>query len=169
MMAADELLYKTKPIERVLNPRWNRYRLESLNVWSRFAADARVASPRHYTFAKRISHTADSQDQRHRMVPASRPLLTLADAVSPDYVMPRLISANPAARVEFEGAMLRAWVAKERLRALGVPLEFAIYLLPNAKAVRLIESGPLIALCTSGRCGPASTHRRRSFARLDRQ
>jgi hypothetical protein len=32
-----------------------------------------------YTFAKKISHTADSQDQRHRMVPGSRPLLTLAD------------------------------------------------------------------------------------------
>ena len=32
-----------------------------------------------FTFAKKISHTADSQDQRHRMVPGSRPLLTLAD------------------------------------------------------------------------------------------
>src|SRR5256886_11214845 len=32
-----------------------------------------------YTFAKKISHTADSQDQRHRMVPGSRPLLTLTD------------------------------------------------------------------------------------------
>ena len=32
-----------------------------------------------FTFAKKISHTADSQDQRHRMVPGSRPLLTLCD------------------------------------------------------------------------------------------
>ena len=29
----------------------------------------------HYTFRKKLSHTADSQDQRHRMVPGSRPLL----------------------------------------------------------------------------------------------
>ena len=29
-----------------------------------------------YTFRKRLSHTADSQDQRHRMVPGSRPLMT---------------------------------------------------------------------------------------------
>jgi hypothetical protein len=36
-----------------------------------------------YTFAKRLSHTADSQDQRHRMVPASRPLMTFADTWRP--------------------------------------------------------------------------------------
>ena len=39
-----------------------------------------------------------------------------------------------------------AWAAKNRLLALGVPLEFAIYLLPNAKALRLVESGSFIAL-----------------------
>ncbi len=30
----------------------------------------------HYTFRKKLSHSADSQDQRHRMVPGSRPLLS---------------------------------------------------------------------------------------------
>jgi creatinine amidohydrolase len=35
------------------------------------------------------------------MVPASRPLLTLADTVRPDYVTPRLVEANPAAREEY--------------------------------------------------------------------
>jgi thymidylate synthase ThyX len=39
-----------------------------------------------------------------------------------------------------------AWAAKNRLVALGVPLEFALYVLPNAKALRIVESGPLIAL-----------------------
>ena len=49
----------------------------------------------HYSFRKKISHTADSQDQRHRMVPASRPLLGLHLDTVPDYITPRLIEASP--------------------------------------------------------------------------
>lgn len=132
-------------IALVLDPARNRYRLEALNL-SYHSPLMRTLLHAHYTFAKRISHTADSQDQRHRMVPASRPLITLADTSRPDYVTPRLIASVPAALVEYEAAMTRAWEAKARLRALDVPAEFAAYLLPNAKHVRFIESGPLIAL-----------------------
>ena len=42
--------------------------------------------------------------------------------------------------------MRAAWDAKNRLLALGVPLEFAMYVLPNAKALRMVESGSLLAL-----------------------
>jgi thymidylate synthase ThyX len=42
--------------------------------------------------------------------------------------------------------MERAWVAKNRLLDLGVPVEYAVYVLPNATALRLVESGALIAL-----------------------
>jgi thymidylate synthase ThyX len=99
-----------------------------------------------YTFEKRLSHTADSQDQRHRMVPASRPLMSYVDTVAPDYITPRLIAANPSARAAYDRAMRAAWDAKNRLLELNVPLEFAMYVLPNAKALRMVESGPLIAL-----------------------
>ena len=80
------------------------------------------------------------------MVPASRPLMTFADTAAPDYVTPRLIAANPQAQAAYERAMRAAWDAKNRLLALGVPLEFALYVLPNAKALRFVESGSLIAL-----------------------
>ena len=60
-------------IDRVLNPARNRYRLEVMNV-SYHSPMMRALHHASYTFEKRISHTADSQDQRHRMVPASRPL-----------------------------------------------------------------------------------------------
>lgn len=132
-------------IARVLDPALNRYRLETLDL-AYHAPLMRALHHATYTFAKRLSHTADSQDQRHRMVPGSRPLLTLADTARPDYVTPRLVAASAPARAEFEAAMRRAWTAKNRLVALGVPLEFAQYVLPNAKVVRLFESGPLIAL-----------------------
>lgn len=138
-------LSSDEAIERVMNPAKNRYRLDTLQL----AYHAPLMRPLHhasYTFHKRLSHTADSQDQRHRMVPGSRPLMTVVDTVEPDYVTPRLIAANPAARREFTLAMQTAWRAKNRLLELGVPLEFATYVLPNAKTIRFVESGSLIAL-----------------------
>ena len=99
-----------------------------------------------YVFEKKLSHTADSQDQRHRMVPASRPLMTFADTSAPDVITPRLIRQNPRALEVYRQAMDDAWTAKNRLLRLGVPLEFALYVLPNAKALRLVESGSLLAL-----------------------
>jgi len=80
------------------------------------------------------------------MVPAARPMMTFADTDAPDFVTPRLIAANPRAREIYAEAMADAWTAKARLLQLGVPLEFALYVLPNAKALRMIESGPLMAL-----------------------
>jgi thymidylate synthase ThyX len=132
-------------LDRVLSPARNRYRLDTLNL----SYHSPLMRPLHhvsYTFAKRLSHTADSQDQRHRMVPASRPLMTLADTRRPDYVTPRLICGNDRARVVYQEAMRVAWTAKNRLLDLGVPLEFALYVLPNAKALRFLESGSLLAL-----------------------
>jgi len=140
-----EELCDEEALDRVLNPARNRYRLDVMNV-SYHSPMMRALHHASYTFAKRLSHTADSQDQRHRMVPASRPLMTFADSTRPDYVTPRLIAANPRAAAAYDEAMRAAWTAKNRLLALGVPLEFALYVLPNATALRLVESGALIAL-----------------------
>jgi thymidylate synthase ThyX len=132
-------------LDRVMNPAANAYRLDVLNV-SHHSPLMRALHHAHYVFEKRLSHTADSQDQRHRMVPASRPLMTFADTARPDYITPRLIAANPRAREVYDEAMRDAWTAKNRLLALGVPLEFALYVLPNAKTLRFVESGSLLAL-----------------------
>jgi len=132
-------------LDRVLNPARNPYRLQTLNIGVH-APMMRVLQHANYTFAKKISHTADSQDQRHRMVPASRPLLTLADTRQPDFVVPMLIQENPRAREVYEQAMADAWAAKNQLLDRGVPREFALYLLPNATAVRLVETGSLLHL-----------------------
>jgi thymidylate synthase ThyX len=132
-------------LERVLNPAQNRYRLETLNL-SVHSPLSRALHHSSYTFLKRLSHTADSQDQRHRMVPASRPLMTLTDTVKPDFVIPGLIAQNPEAADCFERSMEAAWRAKNRLLDMGEPLERALYLLPNAKALRFHESGSLLYL-----------------------
>ena len=127
-------------IDRLLNPSRNLYRLETLNVGVH-APMMRALQHINYTFAKKISHTADSQDQRHRMVPGSRPLLTLADTREPDFITPQLLHQNPRAREVYERSMQDAWDAKNQLLDRGVPLELALYLLPNAKAVRVVETG----------------------------
>ncbi len=143
-LGADEMP-DDEAIDRVMNPAQNRYRLDILNV-SYHSPLMRSLHHANYVFEKRLSHTADSQDQRHRMVPASRPLMTFADTAAPDYITPRLIAANPRAREVYDLAMQEAWAAKNELLAHGVPLEFALYVLPNAKTLRFVESGSLLAL-----------------------
>src|SRR6201993_3862470 len=91
-------------IDRLLNPARNLYRLETLNIGVH-APMMRALQHATYTFAKKISHTADSQDQRHRMVPGSRPLLTLADTREPDYITPMLLRKSPRAKELHERAM----------------------------------------------------------------
>src|SRR5574337_1296071 len=132
-------------LDRVLNPARNPYRLQTLNIGVH-APMMRALQHASFTFAKKLSHTADSQDQRHRMVPGSRPLLTLADTRAPDFITPLLISHNPRAREVYKRAMADAWAAKNELLDRGVPREFALYLQPNARAIRLVESGPLLHL-----------------------
>jgi thymidylate synthase ThyX len=132
-------------IDRMLNPARNAYRLETLNVGVH-APLMRPLQHANFTFAKKISHTADSQDQRHRMVPGSRPLLTLTDTRQPDFVTPMLIRQNARAREVYEQAMADAWAAKNELLDRGVSPECALYLLPNAKCIRLMESGSLLHL-----------------------
>jgi thymidylate synthase ThyX len=102
----------------------------------------------HYTFRKRISHAADSQDQRHRMTPGSRPILhmQLSDD-TPDYVTPLVIEhASQEAQDLFFGSIERSWKSYARLKELGMAQEFAEYVLPNATAVRFTESADLLSL-----------------------
>jgi thymidylate synthase ThyX len=132
-------------LDLLMNPALNHYRLETLNVGVH-SPMMRALQHAHYTFFKKISHTADSQDQRHRMVPASRPMLVLADTREPDFITPMLIQCNLQVRERFEQAVSEAWAAKNQLLDMGISPEFALYLLPNAKAIRLVESGSLLHL-----------------------
>ena len=135
----------SEALDRMLNPARNPYRLETLNVGVH-APLMRPLQHANFTFAKKLSHSADSQDQRHRMVPGSRPLLILTDTREADFITPMLIRENSRAREAYERAMHDAWAAKNELLDRGVPREFALYLLPNAKAIRLLESGSLLHL-----------------------
>jgi hypothetical protein len=132
-------------LDCVLNPAKNRYRVDTLNV-SAHAPLMRTLVHAHYTFRKKLSHTADSQDQRHRMVPGSRPLLTRSVPNSVDVIEPELCRDDPECHALFGEACEAAWDARARLQGRGVAPEHALYLLPNALAVRFEESGTLLDL-----------------------
>jgi len=100
----------------------------------------------HYTFRKKLSHTADSQNQRHRMTPGSRPILAAHYTGEPDYVTPPIVAGDPAVRSAYDASMRRAWEGIESLRSLGVEDELALYLLPNAVSIRFTESADLLNL-----------------------
>jgi thymidylate synthase ThyX len=132
-------------LDLVLDPRRNPYLLETLNV-STHAPLMRALCHAHYVFRKKLSHTADSQDQRHRTVPGSRPLLSRTLPGSPDVVEPELVSEDPGCHAVFREAVEAAWAARGQLLAHGASPEAALYVLPNALSVRFVESGSLLDL-----------------------
>ncbi|MGD2062238.1 MAG: FAD-dependent thymidylate synthase [Nitrospirota bacterium] len=128
-----------------LDPAQNDLLGESLNLTTHDKL-SRCLAHAHFTFAKRLSHTADSQDQRHRMTPASRPILGRHYTGEPDYVVPGLFHQSPAAERVYHDSMTQTWEAIERLLALGVATELVLYLLPNAVNIRFTESADLLNL-----------------------
>ncbi len=129
----------------VLDPSRNRVLGETLTLTTHDKLSRALFHPS-YTFRKKLSHTADSQDQRHRMTPASRPALPAYLSEEPDFIVPMLVDDVPEAAALYHGTMEETWTAIGELRARGVSDEFAAYLLPNAVAIRFTESADLLNL-----------------------
>ncbi len=139
-----EQLSDVNAIALVLDPSRNDYLSESLTLTT-LSKLSRTMSHPHFTFKKKLSHTADSQDQRHRMVPASRPILACQFVSGrPDYIVPPLIAHAPEAESLYRQTMERAWQAMDRLLSQGAKEEHVMYLLPNAFPIRFEESGDLL-------------------------
>lgn len=100
-----------------------------------------------FGFAKRLSLAADSQNQRHRLVAGARPILARhLRPHRPDYVIPALVRESAEAEEVYRTFMEGLWESIRRLLEIGEAVSSAIYLLPNAFAVRFEESGDLAAL-----------------------
>jgi thymidylate synthase ThyX len=99
-----------------------------------------------YTFRKKLSHTADSQDQRHRMTPASRPCLSAYLTRQPDYITPEIIRQDDRIRRWYDQIMTTSWEGIARLQKHGVSNEYVASLLPNAVSIRFTESADLMSL-----------------------
>jgi flavin-dependent thymidylate synthase len=132
-------------IRQALDPAKNRLLGETLTLTTHGKLSRALFHPS-YTFRKKLSHTADSQDQRHRMTPASRPALRAYLSDEPDYVVPMLVADVAEAADLYRRTMEETWDAIRTLRARGVSDEHAAYLLPNAVAIRFTESADLLNL-----------------------
>jgi thymidylate synthase ThyX len=134
-----------RAIELVMNPASNPYLSAPLNVTSLSKLNRTMVHPS-YTFRKKLSHTADSQDQRHRATPGSRPCLHAYLDDEPDYVTPALIRLDDRVLGLYRESMEQAWDSIAKLRRLEVSDETAAYLLPNAVSIRFTESADLLGL-----------------------
>jgi len=132
-------------VELALSPARNPHLTGALNVTT-LSRLSRALYHAHYTFYKKMSHTADSQNQRHRMTPAARPVVSVYLGEGPDYVTPELVRQDEALQRFYDETMMRVWERVARLKRLGVPEEFRAYLLPNAVSIRLVESADLLNL-----------------------
>jgi len=132
-------------IAGLIDPARNPYHSSILNLVP-YAPVTQVLHHACFTFAKRISHTADSQNQRHRTLHGTRQMLVYGHTQEPDVVVPELVGDNPAALQLYQEYVGRAWAAINQLLSDDVPMEYAAYLYPNAKVVRLYESCDLAGL-----------------------
>jgi flavin-dependent thymidylate synthase len=132
-------------LRRALDPAVNGHLGEAMTLTT-LSKVSRAMVHAGYTFKKRLSHTADSQDQRHRMTPGSRPILVAHLTGEPDYVSPMLLDHSAPAKLVYDDAMKMTWDAIGRLAKLGVPDEWCAYLLPNGVTVRFTESADLLHL-----------------------
>lgn len=133
-------------IDLALNAKHNPLLGEALNttVHSKLGRALHAA---HYAFKKKLSHAADSQDQRHRLTPASRPTWLAYLSSEPDYVTPRLVSyAGGEIEALYRRSMAQTWQAIAQLRELDVEPQWLAYLLPNSVSLRYTETCDLAAL-----------------------
>jgi flavin-dependent thymidylate synthase len=141
-----EAMSDADAIEAVMHPAKNPILGESL-VLTTMSKLSRAMHHPHFTFRKKLSHTADSQDQRHRMAPGSRPILEAHYRPgTPDFILPPVMEKNAKVMDACRTLFTRVWKAIDELRGRGVPFEYAAYLLPNAFPIRFEESGDLLNL-----------------------
>ncbi len=128
----------------VLDPAQNSALADTLNTWDHSPV-LRALRHVHLTFRKRLSLTAYAQDQRHRLTPGTRPLLRQCLTPEPDVHVPDVIGKSPDARRVFDDAIRGLWTAIAELRALGIPDDEVVYLLPNATNIHFTQSGDLLS------------------------
>lgn len=131
-------------ISLVMDPARNRSLSGSLNV-TYMEKLSRALLHASYTFIKKLSHTADSQNQRHRTSHATRPFIIFYLSDEPDYITPPIFMENKKLLNFYRMTMESLWERINKLKKLGWK-KYSIYLLPNAFALRIRESSDLLSL-----------------------
>ena len=131
-------------LQRLLNPIFNPYLRDTYDVGMH---DPLTASLKQINvqFLIKISYIIDQQRQRHRTISGITPTLEALYSGKPDFIIPSVI-AQESSIVDFYAETMEtiyAYVAK--CLEAGIPKKQALLLLPNAQAIRLVESGDLLS------------------------
>lgn len=101
------------------------------------------------TFATKLSHTADSQRQRHRRTPGAPSVIdnsTILDLFEngPDFFIPMVIRGNGLLIEKYAGeTMPKNYLGVKMCFESGIPTEFVTLLFPNGQNLRVVEQGDL--------------------------
>lgn len=128
--------------QRVLDPSVNSYLADTYDIGmlDKVTQTLRNAN---FVLATKYSHAADSQRQRHRRTPGATPPLSALYSGKADYITPLIIRENPELQERYDQMMERIYNGIAKAIDAGIPKEIALTLLPNAHAVRVMESGDL--------------------------
>jgi len=94
-------------------------------------------------FATKLSHTADSQRQRHRRTAAGVTDIQIVYEGKADFMTPLVVREIPQIKQQYEEIINKMFGNVEKALEIGIPREIATLLLPNATTIRVIESGDL--------------------------
>src|SRR3989344_1732027 len=132
----------SRVLERLMDPSQNKLLADVYDVGM---LDPTTAALRqvNLAFKTKLSHTADSQRQRHRRTPGATPPIETSYDGKPDYMTPMIIKGNPDLNERYQQIMDVSYKNVERALDAGIPSSSALLLLPNAHTLRVEENGDL--------------------------
>ena len=130
--------------EECANPITNSHIIDRLHTdW--LAPYSRVLSQGWVAFLKKLSYTANAQDQRHRTINSVTSLPELAETENPDYITPELIKIIPKIHKRYDDILKKIYETKTLLvKEFNIPVSSALYLTPNAHTIYIQQSGSLL-------------------------
>lgn len=140
LQVPQEQMPNQQALEYLLNPTHNNLLADTNNVTT-FTKLGSCLPMVNYTFMKKLSHSADSQNQRHRMVSETTPIFQLNEKF--DVVLPALIEQNPQIQEYCMQSINQLESVAAKLRESGASEESIQYIAPNAIALRVLEQGNL--------------------------
>jgi len=98
----------------------------------------------HYSFEKVLSLSADSQNQRHRLTPSTHPRLLHLSTLRA--IVPLLVAEDREIFGLYRALLEEAFERVIALEKDGWRREDLLYLLPNATAIRIVESTDFLSI-----------------------
>jgi flavin-dependent thymidylate synthase len=133
---------------KLLNPVVNPYISTTINE-ALMSRENKILSMYHLTFAKILSHTADSQNQRHRTTLAARSgLFDTFDAMQAyrsgiKPIIPEIIKNHPRIELFYSNSLSRLYLEIDKI--MKKDRVTAQYLFPNAHPIVMVETGDLLS------------------------